>query len=792
MLNWIKSKFSSTADKSADKDLKLVAAEMHGKVPDTVAPGATGDEYFKNGNFVEAANSYQHALVIQPDDAELNNKLGDAYYEQRNCTQAEQYYRKALLIRPDFLDAAINLGLSLDELRRYDDAEQVYRQILHFHPDSHHVFFNLGVTLTSLGRLDEAMSWYRKALALRPKFSHAHFNLAILLQRQSLLDEAEYHYKQTIAADSGNFSAYCNLGMICKERGKFDEAEIYFHDALKINELHVETRNNLGLILQEKNKLEEAALCFQFILKIRPDFADAYGNLGDIYKKQSRLEDAEKCYKTAISLQPDVARYHCNLGIVYHETARYLEATASYQRSLSLDANSLNLFSNMGNTYSDRGMRVEAEQSYRKALEIKPDHAETYGNLLFLLNYDPDRSAEQIFAEYQAYDEKYARQHQDTWQVFSNDRNPQRRIKVAYVSPDFRRHSVQYFLEPLLAHHDRQAFELFAYAELKYEDEVSARYKSYIDHWIPTAGLSDTALTERIRADGIDILIDLAGHTGSNRLQVFARKPAPIQISWLGYGYTTGLKAIDYFLTDDTCAPSGAEAVFAEKLWRLETPSFAYRPADGMGEVSSLPALKNGYVTLGTLTRSVRLNHLTIRAWAAILKRIDGAKLLINSGNFKNADLRLDLEEKFAAFGIDKSRLEIGYDTPPWNTLRKIDIGLDCFPHNSGTTLFETLYMGIPYVTLAGRPSVGLLGSSILKGVNHPEWIAQTEEEYINKVVELASNIDALSQVRDNLREEMKQSKLMDEAGFAAKVDIALRTMWTKWCEETNLHRTGT
>lgn len=789
MLNWIKSKFSSTADKSTNSVQAPEPASLAAHQQETSAESlkVAGDAFFKNRNFVEAVKSYQQALLIHPQDAELNNKLGDAWYEQRNCVQAEKYYRQALVIKPDFLDAAINLGISLDELHRFEDAEQVYKQVLQFHPESHYVFFNLGVTLTSLGRLDEAKSWYRKALVLRPNFGHAHFNLATILQRQSLLDEAEDHYKQTIKADSGNFAAFCNLGMICKERGKYDEAESYFNSALKINELHVETRNNIGLILQEKNKLEEAAQCFQAILRIRPDFADAHCNLGDVYKKQTRLEDAEKCYKTAISLQPEIARFHCNLGIVYHETARYLEATASYQRALSLDANSLNLFSNMGNTYSDRGMRAEAEQSYRRALEIEPDHAETYGNLLFLLNYDPVRSASEIFAEYQVYEEKYARPHQSKWRAFANDKNPHRRIKVGYVSPDFRRHAVQYFLEPLLAHHDRQAFELYAYAELKYEDAVTERYKTYVDHWVPTAGLSDDKLAERIRADGIDILIDLAGHTGSNRLQVFARKPAPLQVSWLGYGYTTGLSAIDYFLTDDTCAPPGAEAVFSEQPWRLETPSFAYRPADGMGEVSPLPALKNGYVTLGTLTRSVRINHLTIRVWAAILEKIEGAKLLINSGNFKNADLRRDLEEKFAALGIDKSRLEIGYDTPPWNTLRKIDIGLDCFPHNSGTTLFETLYMGVPYVTLAGRPSVGLLGSSILKGIAHPEWIAQTEQEYIDKVVGLASNTSTLAQVRESLREQMTHSKLMDEAGFSSKVDTALRSMWTTWCEGTKV-----
>jgi predicted O-linked N-acetylglucosamine transferase (SPINDLY family) len=255
-----------------------------------------------------------------------------------------------------------------------------------------------------------------------------------------------------------------------------------------------------------------------------------------------------------------------------------------------------------------------------------------------------------------------------------------------------------------------------------------------------------------------------------------------VSLSWLGFGYTTGLTAIDYLLTDAASAPAGSEGLFSETPWRLETPGYAYRPAEGMGAVSPLPALARGYVTFGTLTRAVRINPLTIRVWSALLKRVEGARLVIDSGNFKSVATQDALASKFAAHGIERERLEIGCHSPPWEVLRGLDIGLDCFPHNSGTTLFETLYMGVPFVTLAGRPSVGRLGSSILEGVGHPSLIAHSEDEYMEKAVALASDLKSLAALRGGLRKKMETGPLMDEAGFARKVEAAYREMWWKWC----------
>ena len=287
-------------------------------------------------------------------------------------------------------------------------------------------------------------------------------------------------------------------------------------------------------------------------------------------------------------------------------------------------------------------------------------------------------------------------------------------------------------------------------------------------------------MAERISADRIDILVDLAGHTAGHRLLVFARKPAPVQVSWLGYGYTTGLAAIDYFLADPQFAPPGCEHLFSEKLARLPVCA-AYRPAEGMGspETARQPG---SAVTFGSLTRTVRINRRVVRCWAAILSATPGSRLVLNSGNFRTASFCDDLARQFAAHGIARERLLMGYDSPPWDVLRSIDIGLDCFPHNSGTTLIESLYLGVPFVTLAARPSVGRIGAAYLTAVGHPEWIAATEEEYVAKAVALAGDPSRLIAMRPALRAQTEASPLMDEAGFVGVLERAYRAMWRRWC----------
>jgi predicted O-linked N-acetylglucosamine transferase (SPINDLY family) len=560
-------------------------------------------------------------------------------------------------------------------------------------------------------------------------------------------EEAAASYRRALEIQPGSAEMHFDLGTLLNELGQLDAAVTCYRHALEINPDYVEAHINLGVVLQKQNRLYEAEASYRRVLEIKPDYSEVHSNLGGTLKELGRLAEAEACCRRALEIDPDFAMAHCNLGVILKDLGQFDCALASC----------------------------------RRALEVNPDFVEARDILLFTLNYHPDKSGQEIFLAYREFDAKFGFPYRGAWRPHTNSRETNRRLKVGYVSPDFRNHSVRFFLEPLLAHHDKRAVEIYAYAELAREDAVTERYKGYVDHWVPTRGMQDDLLAERIRGDGIDILVDLAGHTANNRLGVFARKPAPVSVSWLGYGYTTGLTAVDYFLTDVVNTPVGSEELFSEQPWRIETPGYVYRSAQDMGIVSSLPALERGFVTFGMLTRAVRINHRTIRVWSEILKRVAGSRLVIDSASFRDVAMQATLAEKFSAYGISRDRLEIGCHSPPWNVLRGMDIGLDCFPHNSGTTLFETLYMGVPYITLAERPSVGRLGSAILEGVGHPQWIAHAEEEYVEKAVALASDLPKLAALRSNLRGEMEASPLMNEAGFARKVEKAYQEMFAKW-----------
>lgn len=539
----------------------------------------------------------------------------------------------------------------------------------------------------------------------------------------------------------------------------------------------------LGMALRDLGKPDESLGAFLRALQVGGESPALYVSLAISLRKLRRPFELDAACRRALELKADYSQALNVLGNCYRSAARYHESVVVYERLLELDPGNLEARSNLGIALADMGDFSGAEEQYLLVLAEQPDNPTVQNARFFDMNYFPDRSAEEIFEAYKEFDERFCHPHRAKWMSHENSRNPSGKLRIGYVSPDFRMHPVRLFLEPLMAEHDKSQFEVFAYAQLDQEDEGTARFKTYADHWIRTNGLSHDALAQRIRHDQIDILVDLAGHTAHNRLATFARKPAPVQVTWLGFGCTTGVSAIDYILMDDQMAPVGTDHLFVERPWRLKTSNFAYRPKSGMGEVSDLPAIKNGHIRFITLSRAIRFNYRVIRAWSEILHRVPGSCLVVDSGSYFSERMQSDLHQMFAQHGIEASRIEIGFHTPPWDVLRSADITLDCFPHNSGTTLFESLYMGLPYVTLAGRLGVGRIGASTLTGLGRREWIAQTEAEYIEKVVALASDIPELARIRAGLRQEMQASALMDEPGFARKVEQAYREMFKKWCE---------
>lgn len=677
-----------------------------------------------------------------------------AHHQAGRLQDAEQLYRAILQGVPHHADAHHYLGDCLAQQQRYEEAAACYDRTLQLNPQNVAVLFNLAHALIQLGQFAAAATSYHRVLELLPDCAEAHYALGVVAEAMSQLAEAEAGYCRALELKPDYADAHNNLGVLCARQGRFTEAEACYNHALTLNPNYVATYHNLSDTLRRQGRFDEAEACCRRALELKPDYFEVHNNLGNVFKDQDIFADAETCYRQALAINPDYTDALSNLGFVLKDTSQF----------------------------------AEAEACYRRALEITPNSTDAHGNLLFTLNYHPDLTGEEIYADYRAFDARFCLPLRAEWRPHVNPRDPGKRLKIGYVCPSFHRHSTRHFLEPLLAHHDKQEFEIYAYAEMiKPPDDVTARYQSYVDHWVPTRGMSDAELAERIRADGMDILVDIAGHTGGNRLQVFARKPAPVSLHWLDFGYTTGLTAIDYYLTDHPTVPAGAEHLFAETPWRLPVPALVYRPESAEPQVQSpLPYLERGHITLGTLSRAVRINDKVIRVWSAILQALPGARLVINSRDFHDPAMQALMTQRFARHGITPDRLDIGA-SPASEVLRGVDIGLDCFPHNSGTTLFEMLYLGIPFVTLAGRSPVGTLGASVLHGLGHPEWIVETEAEYIERVVSLASNPQQLAWLRSTLPGEMKCSPLMDEAGFTRAVEAAYRTMWQTWCTDSGI-----
>jgi len=734
-------------------------------------------KHHRAGRLGVAENLYRASLVLDDLHSESYHNLGLLYIKSDRLDEGLRNLKRALELAPEMGGYWISYAEGLLIAGRFDEADTIVNRAV-----------ALGVDVSSLSVLRSSVSKRREYTPpSKPRacgIPLARQEKVVNLMSMGRLEEAENAASRLTNDYPQSAFSWKAIGTILFKRQEYRNALSMLQQSLVIEPADSECLNTIGNVLLKLGRVQEALDCFDRALAINPGYAAAHNSRGVALKDSAQLEKAIESLQRALALEPNLFEAHNNLGAVLKLLGRLSEAEASHRRALEINPTYAEAFSNLGGALQELGRLDDAIDAYDESLRLNPnpEHA-LVSNRLFALNYHPDKSAEEIFSAYQEFDRFYVDPRRSSWPKHANDPDPERILRIGYVSPDFRNHSARNFLEPVLARHDRSNFQITAYAEQTYEDEVTLRYRSYVDSWVPTSGLTDSEVCDRIRADGIDILVDLAGHTANNRLGVFALRPAPVSVSWMGYGYTTGLSAIDYFLTDEVMVPSSGEHLFAEEPWRIDVPSMVYRPTEGMGEVGPLPALRRGYITFGTLTRGIRINHRTIRVWSLILKRLPNAKILIDSRDFVTSEAQSAMVERFAEHDIGVERLEIGYHSPPWDVLRRIDIGLDCFPHNSGTTLIESLFMGVPFITLAERPSVGRIGSMMLVGANHSEWIAKDENDYVDKAVALATDMTRLVGIRTRLRSELQEGPWRDEIGFTHRIEDAYRGMWRRWCE---------
>jgi protein O-GlcNAc transferase len=739
--------------------------------------------YHHGGDLRNAERHYRQVLAAEPNNAVAHVNLGIVMAATGRRQEAAHCFQKSIAAQPNLAEAHYHLGNVLCAGGEAAQAIRCYRQALALNPNLGPAHASLGLALVSQGQMCEAASCFLRAARLDPHDANGHYNLGTALKELGRPAQAAECYRQTLRCNPEHQDAHVNLGNVLLSLGTPAEAEESYRQALRLNPQHPDALTNLGVLLAEKHQNDEANACFRQALRADPQHPHALFHLGNHLKDQGQWTQAEDCYRHALHRNPNQADACNNLGIVLFRQGRLDEAAVCYRQALRINPAHGDALGNLGIICKELGNLEEAADCFRRAMELRPDDAAAHANLIYLLHYCPGQDAPTILKECRRWTECHAKPLAKFRAPHSNERLPERRLRIGYVSSDLREHPVGRFLLPLLRHHDHTPFEILCYADVEAPDAITEECRRLADQWRPIAGLADEKVAQLIRDDGIDILVDLAMHTGNNRLLVFARKPAPVQVTYLAYCGTTGLDTIDYRLTDPFFDPPGeSDANYSEKSIRLPTTYWCYQPMLATPDVSPPPSLTTGFVTFGCLNNFCKVSQPTLECWRRILCELPNSRLLLH---VPAGSAQARLHAFFAQGGIAPERLQFVERVaaePYFRTYERIDIALDPFPFGGGTTTCDALWMGVPVITLAGQTAVGRGGVSIMSNLGLTDWIATNVDDYVHLAVAKAMGLSALDVLRRSLRQRMQSSPLMDAAGFARDIENAFRTMWRQWC----------
>ncbi|HLK41240.1 MAG TPA: tetratricopeptide repeat protein [Polyangiaceae bacterium] len=671
------------------------------------------------------------------------------------------------------------------------------------------------------GNLGEAERLYREVLAHDPNRAEAAFYLGMLALQSARLDEAVEMLTRATALAPDNPACHANLGVALRRKGLFPAAMDSLATAMALNPDLVAPASNLAQILHEYGAAEGELACLEHAAGLEPSLSDLQTRLAaaravvdrpatdtggrddraDMMSavtllalarplaERGRLEDAGTLLRRAIGLQPRMAVLHGHLGLVQATLGQIGEAAASYRAAIEIEPDRADHHHDLANALLRGGRLDEAIGSFRQAVRLSPASAAYHSDLVFNLHFHPAYDSHRILAEARAYELAHAAPLTQGGRVRrwdrETDRTPDRRLRIGYLSPNFRQHCQVFFLAPLLDHHDHRAFEIFCYSDLRKPDSLTERLLSRADVARGVAGMSDAELVDRIEEDRIDILVDLTMHMGENRLLVFARRPAPLQLCWLAYPGTTGLSAMDYRITDPHLDPPDNGDAYAERPLRLPDTFWCYRPLTDDETVGPLPALQRGHVTFGSLNNFVKVRPEAVALWARVMRAVHRSTFTLMT---PVGDARERVLVTFEEHGIDRARVTFVPYQPHQAylaTYRSIDVCLDTFPYNGHTTSLDASWMGVPVVTLVGSTVVGRAGLSLAANLGLPGLVARSPEEFVAIAVGLSADLDRLAVLRAGLRPRMESSPLMDAPRFARNLEAAYRSLWRSWCGDT-------
>jgi len=675
-----------------------------------------------------------------------------ALIQQQSFARAKDLCTSLCKKNPQDAQAWLILASIHSALGSLHDAEKCCVKVTRLQPGQATGFYNLGVIQQDLGDFEKAIASYRKAVQINAVFPLAWFFLGNCLYELGKYPEAISCYRKTIDLQPKNFEAFNNLGNSLKACGNYNEAVGTFKQALEIN----------------------------------PEYAHAYSNLGCLLQDMKELEQALSHLQTAVRLDPQSGETLYNLANVQNDLRQHSTAETNFRKSLKLNPDLVEAYINLGSTLVLQGRIHEGANILHKAIQIDNTNPTANSSLLFCMNYSPDYSPTDIFSVHRDWGNRLVANPI----VFHNKPDPGKRLRIGYVSPDFRFHSVASFLEPILGNHNHDNFEVYGYAELKHADKMTSKLKSLCSHWRETTRLTDADVIKLIRNDKIDILVDLAGHTDNNRLGVFAERAAPIQVTYLGYPNSTGLQTVDYRITDDITDPREYDEVYTENLIRLPGPFLCYKPPEFYPDIVEPPVKNNNFVTFGSFNNLAKINEAVVSLWASILNATPRSRLMLKSKPFVDPGIRTRYEAMFLHHGISSDRLElIDWTLDIESHLRlynKIDIALDTFPYNGTTTTCEALWMGLPVVTLKGNRHAGRVGASLLHHIGLDNCIGDTRERYQDIALSLANDIDHLCNLRTSIRSMLSNSPVCDSAKFTGSLEHLYRQMWNSWCQQDN------
>jgi len=632
------------------------------------------------------------------------------------------------------------------------------------------------------GRLAAAEALFRQILEQDPKHADALHLLGVVLYQSGRAEQAVEHICRAIETDASRGDFHSNYGLVLANRGRTQEAIAAFREAVRLRPDLVQTWSNLAVVLESAAQREEAIAAYREALRLQPQATDLWFNLGLALGNTGRWEEAAAAYRQVLALQPNSAAAAYNLGYALRELKRLDESVAAYRQALAIQPDHPDASNNLAIALQDTGRLEEAVGVYRELLQRHPDFVWAHGNLLFMLNYMPQDDPQAVLQEHRKWNQQHARPLAGEIQPHANDRDPERRLRIGYVSPNFCQHCQSLFTIPLLSNHDRGQFEIYGYADVPQPDEFTQRLRGYFDVWRSTEGQSDAQIAQRVREDRIDLLVDLTMHGPGGRLLLFARQPAPVQVIGLAYPGTSGLETMDYRLSDPYHDPPENDAHYVEKTIRLPETYWCFDPLTPEPAVNALPALAAGHVTFGCLNNFWKINDRTLEMWAQVLAALPGSHLVLLA---PQGTARQRVLEKL---GVDAARIEFVKNQPRHKYLEvyhRIDLALDPFPYNGHTTSLDAMWMGVPVVSLCGRTAASRAGLSQASNLGLAEQlVGDTPQQYVRLAVKLAGDLPRLSELRQSLRDRMKRSPLMDGPRFARHVEAAYRRMWRSWCQK--------